>query len=91
MPCHDVTCCITIVIVTPGLSSGKTVWSTTPAAWSGKRRLDGREGSDPDSKSESTFDSAAVYVVFEAMSVHRSLYTTQPSWCSFQEIGRAHV
>ena len=80
--CCAVLCCVTIVFVTPGLSSGKTVWSTTPATWSGQRRLAGLVDSD----SESDFESAAAYVLSESTSVHRSLYTTQPSWCSFQGV-----
>ena len=78
---HDMTCCIVlccavsyciiIASVTPGLSTGKTVWSTAPVSWSGQRRLHGQEGSMP---------------IPESTSVHRSLYTSQPSWCSFQGV-----
>jgi hypothetical protein len=53
---------------------------------------------DSESASESVFESAsesvslpesasaAAYVASECMSVHRSLYTSQPSWCSFQGV-----
>ena len=80
------------LFVTPGLSSGKTVWSTAPATWSGRRRLDVLVELEPYSESEpvSMFDSAsasaAAYVLSESISVHRSLYTSQPSWCSFQGV-----
>jgi Leucine rich repeat len=69
---------VTILFVTPGLSTGKTVWSTAPGTWSGSRKLAGLE--EPES------DSFSAYVVSESMSVRRSLYTTQPSWCSFQGV-----
>jgi hypothetical protein len=70
--------------MTPGLSSGKTAWSTAPVSWSGQRRLDGQEQEESMSLPESA--SAAAYVASECMSVHRSLYTSQPSWCSFQGV-----
>ena len=74
--------CVTITFVTPDLSSGKTVWSTTPVSWSGQRRPHGLV----ESVSKSDFETAAAYVVSESTSVHRSLYTSQPSWCSFQGV-----
>ena len=79
-------CCITISFVTPGLSSGRTVWSTAPGSWSRQTRLHGQERSVSMPDSESELDSAAAYVASKCMSVHRSLYTTQPSWCSYQGV-----
>ena len=59
---------------------------TAPGSWSGQRRLHGQERSVSMPDSESELDSAAAYAVSECMSVHRSLYTTQPSWCSYQGV-----
>lgn len=59
-----------------GLSPGKTMWSTTPGTW------------DP-SIIVSTRDIIGDITLFdhdEVSSVHRTLYTTQPSWCSFQGV-----
>ena len=75
--------CISYTPLGRSLSSSSTVWSTAPGSWTGQRRLHGHEESVSMLESESVFESAAVYVASESMSVHRSLYTTQPSWCSY--------
>ena len=50
-----------------------TVWSTTPAEWSGTRRLAGFDSSSDE----------VSFVTSEMEAVERSLYTTRPVWCSY--------
>ena len=52
---------------------GVTVWSTTPAEWSGTRRLAGFDSSSDE----------VSFVTSEMEAVERSLYTTRPVWCSY--------
>ena len=59
-----------------GLSTGKTVWSTTKTTFTGARML---------SSIDDKLDLAA-WVEDQVTRVRRSLFTTQPAWCSFQGV-----
>lgn len=59
-----------------GLPNQKTSWTTVSSTWSGQRRL----------QDAATEELLAAHADETSLELSRSLFTTQPNWCSFQGV-----
>lgn len=73
--------CVCIVLQVTGLSPGKTVWTSTASTWSCTRNLEENIVTDM-----MDMDALTAHVAEITLSVHHSLFTTQPPRCLFQGV-----